>query len=309
MGHRGRAALQGRLRTLISIAFSLSMLPAVTADILTGSFHIIASNDAGTAQFDVPVAAGTFDANGTWRWSRTTALPLLADDSSTTVATLLTADISIKTANTSEILANLAVLSGSSLTRFTIDTPRTTFRRVPAAVATGRATASFTVTDTNANDAQLSALGTLGSGAYRGYFNGGVSGGILFSQLVAIVFAGRQGTATGTQNDPPFGYRPVGAFVDNAQIQLAFSVTQGDRASMVTRLGFPDAISRCAGDVDADGNVNVEDLSKLLSAFGESVGSPLYNINADFNNDSQVLLDDLSTLLFFFGSPCVPVPG
>lgn len=303
------AALFGWVRTSIVIFLGLSIGPAASGDILSGSFRLVATNATGTATLEIPVAAGIIDANGTWRWNRTTSLPLVNTDSGLTVATLLNADILIRTGNTSEVLANLSVLSGTTDTTFTVETPKTTFRRVPTMVALGRATASFTVTDINANNAQISAIGPLGSGAYRGFFNGGAPNGMLFAQLVAIVFAGQRGTATGTQNDPPFGFRPVGTFVDDAQIMLGFVVTQGDRGSATTRIGFPDATSRCAGDIDTDGDVDVEDLSELLSAFGEEVGSSAYNINADFDADGSVFLDDLSTLLFYFGQTCVTVPG
>lgn len=60
----------------------------------------------------------------------------------------------------------------------------------------------------------------------------------------------------------------------------------------------------CTGDVNGDGLVDLADLSRLLTAFGASQGSPDYDPAADFNADGVVDLTDLSTLLVVFGTEC-----
>jgi hypothetical protein len=55
------------------------------------------------------------------------------------------------------------------------------------------------------------------------------------------------------------------------------------------------------GDVDGDGDVDLNDLASLLSAYGSSTGDPDYNPNADFDNDGDVDLTDLATLLSNYG--------
>ncbi|MBI4136842.1 hypothetical protein HY469_02155 [Candidatus Roizmanbacteria bacterium] len=57
--------------------------------------------------------------------------------------------------------------------------------------------------------------------------------------------------------------------------------------------------SRVSGDVNDDQNVNLTDLSALLSVFGSNVAP---NTGPDFNGDGIVNLSDLSTLLANFGT-------
>jgi outer membrane protein assembly factor BamB len=56
------------------------------------------------------------------------------------------------------------------------------------------------------------------------------------------------------------------------------------------------------GDVDDDGDVDLADLSMLLTAFGSCSGDPGYNVGADFNASGCVDLSDLATLLANYGT-------
>jgi len=58
------------------------------------------------------------------------------------------------------------------------------------------------------------------------------------------------------------------------------------------------SIKELRGDLNADGKVNLTDLSNLLSNFGKSNRS---KSQGDINNDGSVTLADLSTLLSNFG--------
>ena len=57
-----------------------------------------------------------------------------------------------------------------------------------------------------------------------------------------------------------------------------------------------------AGDVDADGDVDLGDLALLLSAFGTCAGEAGFNAAADFDQSGCVELGDLATLLGNFGA-------
>jgi len=56
----------------------------------------------------------------------------------------------------------------------------------------------------------------------------------------------------------------------------------------------------CPGDVDGDGDVDLQDLATLLANFGSSGGT----FPGDLDGDGDVDLQDLATLLAAFGQPC-----
>ena len=59
--------------------------------------------------------------------------------------------------------------------------------------------------------------------------------------------------------------------------------------------------STIPGDVDGDGDVDLEDLAALLAAYGSCVGDPNYNPAADFDLSGCIDLADLSVLLANYG--------
>ena len=69
--------------------------------------------------------------------------------------------------------------------------------------------------------------------------------------------------------------------------------------------GVPDECDtgECEGDLNGDGDVDLEDLSTLLSNFGTTKGATPEQ--GDLNGDGDVDLEDLSLLLAAFGAPCV----
>jgi hypothetical protein len=110
-----------------------------------------------------------------------------------------------------------------------------------------------------------------------------------FSVPVAVFGAGKLDfvAAVGTQAAAPF-------FTD------AFSI-------MGTTGGDP---GPCTGDIDADGDTDVDDLEILLTVFGSSEGQRDYLAAADLNDDGVIDLQDLS--LFQGDSGCpgpTPTPG
>lgn len=56
------------------------------------------------------------------------------------------------------------------------------------------------------------------------------------------------------------------------------------------------------GDIDGDGDVDLQDLATLLSAFGSCAGDANFNLAADFDASGCIALQDLATLLANFGA-------
>ena len=76
------------------------------------------------------------------------------------------------------------------------------------------------------------------------------------------------------------------------------AITRSDGTFTLTPPG------ECPGDVDGDGDTDLNDLAALLTAYGSFVGDPNYNPAADFDSDTDVDLNDLAFLLSDYG--CLP---
>lgn len=63
-----------------------------------------------------------------------------------------------------------------------------------------------------------------------------------------------------------------------------------------------DGLPTCPGDVDADGDVDLGDLTRLLSGFGTAAGA--HAATGDVDGDADVDLNDLTLLLAAFGTSC-----
>ncbi|MBL0927431.1 MAG: hypothetical protein IBJ11_07245 [Phycisphaerales bacterium] len=57
----------------------------------------------------------------------------------------------------------------------------------------------------------------------------------------------------------------------------------------------------CVGDVDRNGSTAANDLTRVLVAFGKSVGQPGYDVDADIDGNGTVAANDLTLLLVDFG--------
>lgn len=60
----------------------------------------------------------------------------------------------------------------------------------------------------------------------------------------------------------------------------------------------------CVGDVDCDGDVDLSDLARLLSAYGACAGDAGFSEEADIDHDGCVDLADLAALLSNYGTQC-----
>ncbi len=73
-------------------------------------------------------------------------------------------------------------------------------------------------------------------------------------------------------------------------------------APIADRGAFERSAPDCPGDVDGDGDVDLADLSALLTNFGQSSGAA--REDGDLDGDGDVDLADLSDLLTYFGTNC-----
>jgi len=63
---------------------------------------------------------------------------------------------------------------------------------------------------------------------------------------------------------------------------------------------------RIIGDLDGDGNVRIDDVLTVASAFGSQPGHPRWNPNADVNGNGKVRVDDVLLVARNFGKSCLP---
>jgi len=77
-----------------------------------------------------------------------------------------------------------------------------------------------------------------------------------------------------------------------------FTAADGVPSSYIAKWGG----CACAGDVDVDGDIDVDDLTTLLSSFGTP--SAATRRTGDLDGDGDVDLSDLTVLLAYFGTTC-----
>lgn len=97
------------------------------------------------------------------------------------------------------------------------------------------------------------------------------------------------------------GSGPVVLFSDCTMIAEPW-MTISDTNLVLNAIDFARAGCRLPGDVDLDGDVDLADLTSLLSAFGSCSGDATFNPQADFDQSGCVDLNDLAVLLANFGA-------
>lgn len=109
-----------------------------------------------------------------------------------------------------------------------------------------------------------------------------------------------------TADDGEFTWTVPDVYTTRARIRMTVRDTSGNTGTDVgdadfTILGSPPP---CPEDLDQDGVVDLEDLSRLLAAFGACAGDGEYDAAADFDASGCVDLADLSRLLGVYGATC-----
>lgn len=116
----------------------------------------------------------------------------------------------------------------------------------------------------------------------------------------------------GRGNNTLSAFAPFDLFISdtrNIYITLQLRNSAGADLNSVPSFGTPDAFARiafCPGDIDHDTDVDLTDLSLLLTSFGTCAVDAGYNLLADVNDSGCIDLTDLSILLANFGTNCPP---
>lgn len=304
--HLGGGLLWRNIAGAVAVLGALGgAVPAFASELADTVVHIRASNFVGEGYLDVSIHDGAWDASGTrFDFSHNDPLAITSEANGEIVAYILNLNFTGRVGPLNEMIVSLGVYTVGYETDFELDTSILDFRAIAEPDARGRASATFTVTDLGGDFARLTGLGDAGAGACRALYNGHYPDASQFAQLVSFIYTSGGGTTTGTQNDPPSGYRPIGAIPSDLSLHLGFRVTPDDFAYATTRFVIPSPNSWCPGDVDADETVGVQDLGLLLAAFGAQDGEAEYLLEADLDADGMIGVSDLAILLANFGMPC-----
>ena len=148
---------------------------------------------------------------------------------------------------------NFTCHAGDAQTTFALRSGDLEFTTLPANVAQASASVSASITDLNGDGARLAGVGPPGSGVYQAVYNHVVSGDHLFSNLLASITVGPGATGSATQRDPLAGERAVNASVSSMAVDLAFTLTASDTATLSTSYKVLPQPNDVAHDTDGDG--------------------------------------------------------
>jgi hypothetical protein len=84
--------------------------------------------------------------------------------------------------------------------------------------------------------------------------------------------------------------------------RLNFTLTSFDRASITSVFTTAGALGTCAGDINGDGQIGIEDLGDMIAAWGACPGAP-DPCPSDLDGDGLVGITDFLELLSLWG-PC-----
>ncbi|MBK8915798.1 MAG: hypothetical protein IPM64_14610 [Phycisphaerales bacterium] len=258
---------------------------------------------SGTAA--IPFAVGTYDSVlRSVSYSTSTPFAVVDAGSAATVATVRSLSVQARVYPPRAYL-NATIDAGSATCTVLVRSSTVKCPPIDEMHAQGRAFASFAVRDMNENGALLTGVGPPGSGAYRAVYNGPFPTGSQFSHLVATVSASAGATGSGFQNDPPSGYRPVGATIKSVNGAMLFTLSPGDRATCTTRFDVS-GTTHPLGDMNCDGLVNSFDIDPfilaLLDPAAYAAAFPDCDVqSADCNLDGVINNFDTDSFLEFLG--------
>jgi hypothetical protein len=209
----------------VPLAFGALALTAATAsaDISKVIYTIKAESSMGTASAEWLFEQGTWNpVTQTYFWNLTSPKELIDPNTNQVIATVQQANTFIL--NDPQVNVGFLVQAGNVNTTFEITSALLSFPTIPN--ADGKATAQMGITDLNGDGATLTGL-YAGNSAYNALYNGTN----VFSSLIGMIAASPGGSGNAFQNDPPVGFKPVGANVSDMSARIKFSLTAFDTAS------------------------------------------------------------------------------
>lgn len=213
----------------------LSLSSAALAGISDPFLIVNASNGSGSGSFMVPLADTSPSGGG-----RTYSLLMPVDIMSgpNVIATITQLNSSVIPATGTQpnrISVSFTFFAGTSDTHFTVDSAL--FNIAPIMSEAGRATAGYSITDSDNNGVTLTGNNAGGS-AFSARYNGGAPGaGTSFAELIAGPrSAGPGQTASGNETTPPGAgqFGPIGTHVNNMTDHWDFTLTAGDQVGITS---------------------------------------------------------------------------
>jgi hypothetical protein len=206
---------------------------AASASITDPYIFIRATNGSGMGTLSIPIADTTPGPNGSFTFSLLAPVDIM--DGPNVIATISQLNSSVRPTfgglpNT--ITLSFTFLSGTSTTRFEVDTTLLTFDNDILDEA-ARATAGISITDSD-NDGVTSTGNLPGGTHYNTRYNG--QPGTTFANLLTGPFtAGNGQTMTADDRSPPgSGFTPIGGNVTDMSARWDFSLSQLDQVGVTS---------------------------------------------------------------------------
>lgn len=222
VGTMGRWAAAGLLLLAASTA-GAGISPVI--------FRIDVSNAGGSAYYEATSGDLVPDPGiGGYRW----VLPAYQDLDSggNLIAVLNAATLRVvdNPAGFPRVILNFDLLAGAQDLDVTVKSALVSFSPLPAALAAGRASVGFTLTDyVDGVPAQIAGPG--GMGMFTAQYNGFVPGGTTFANLIPLVTAGVGSSTSVNDAVPPASFALIGQAVSDISVMYEFSMTAMDLMS------------------------------------------------------------------------------
>ena len=216
---------------LTFLCLASAAAPAL-ADIVGGGLTITAITADDQASFVVEAPANA----KSWTWTTSQNIPIVSASTGNVLAVINpeAGDVtSVEYVDDPVIGLGFAVQAGAAPTAFFISSALLSFSPI---IAQGRASAGFSLTDFNGDNATLTGIGDPGGaqGAYLAQYNGfaGTLSGTTFAEVIQTLAAGSFASDTESAEVPNGGgFQAVGPPVSDMSVLVSFTLSPFDMAS------------------------------------------------------------------------------